>query len=227
MVFFKNHKKSEKNTINEDDNSIFKKKKNIFNTKSIVIYIFLIATAVLICVISEMGRQIVAGCSDKDKINYTQMRFLDFGIGFGIGMLLYAFGKLFFEPFLLVLFSITWIVISSIYINSFKGINKAYKYNIDNIYRLTYGILGCSVGLLIFAGLLLYLQKYSHLKIILTIWIIANIFSLIFSSVCISIYNKCVKNSAEKQKNVCVVLLSINCIMIAIGMSLIYYKKNK
>ena len=171
--------------------------KNIFNTQkvsgtvSILNKIVILFMAIIIIAVSSSGYYIKKHCTDKNiNINSSMIEFF---MGFGTGLIFYIVFdilKIVSIPIIVIL-GLFLSVIGSIYVNIYSKMDS--KCTEDSmITELSIGILGCGIGIIMFA--LLY-SVLNFVKNPITksrvVALITSIFLIIIPSIIINMTNKC------------------------------------
>ena len=171
--------------------------KNIFNTKkvsgtvSILNKIVILFMAIIIIAVSSSGYYIKKHCTDKNiNINSSMIEFF---MGFGTGLIFYIVFdmlKIVSIPIIVIL-GLFLSVIGSIYVNIYSKMDT--KCTEDSmITELSIGILGCGIGIIMFA-LLYTVLNFVENPITKTrvVALITSIFLIIIPSIIINMTNKC------------------------------------
>jgi len=158
---------------------------------SILNKVFILFMAIIIIAVSSSGYYIKKHCTDKNiNINSSMIEFF---MGFGTGLIFYIIFdilKIVSIPIILIL-GLFLSVVGSMYVNIYSKMDT--KCTEDSmISELSIGILGCGIGIIMFALLYTALNVVKNpLTRIRFVALITSIFLIIIPSIIINMTNKC------------------------------------
>lgn len=173
-------------------NKITNMKDNVLGGKVFILNkLFILLLSIIIIAVSSSGYYVKKHCTDKNIAINSSM--VEFFMGFGTGILFYAFFdmiKIVSIP-IIVIFGLFLCVIGGMYINIYNKMNTECTEN-SMAPELSIGILGCGIGIITFAllynGLNFVKNPLTRIRVVA---LITCVFLIIIPSIIINMTNKC------------------------------------